>query len=68
MRRYRALYHHGAYAPAAYQNQVTEQVRALARRYGVGRDAPSGRPPRFAPPAARAAAPAGPAPEQLTLL
>jgi DNA repair photolyase len=66
--RYRALYHRGAYAPAAYQKQVTEQVRALARRYGVGRGAPSGRPRRFAPPAARAAAPAEPAPQQLTLL
>jgi len=66
--RYRALYHRGAYAPAAYQKQITEQVRALARRYGVGRDAPSGRPRRFAPPAARAAAPVQPPPQQLTLL
>jgi hypothetical protein len=62
------LYHRGAYAPAAYQKQVTEQVRALARRYGVGRGAPSGAPRRFTPPAARAAAPAEPAPQQLTLL
>src|SRR5215468_593194 len=66
--RYRALYRRGAYAPAAYQNRVAEQVRALARRYGVGRGAPSGRPRRFAPPAARAAAPAEPVPQQLTLL
>jgi DNA repair photolyase len=66
--RYRALYHRGAYAPAAYQKQVTEQVRALARRYGVGRGAPGARPRRFAPPAARAAAPEQPAPQQLTLL
>jgi DNA repair photolyase len=70
--RYRALYGRGAYAPAAYQKQVTEQVRALARRYGVGRGAPSGGrrggPRRFAPPAARAAAPAAPEPQQLTLL
>jgi DNA repair photolyase len=66
--RYRALYHRGAYAPAAYQKQVTEQVRTLARRYGVGRGAPSGRSRRFAPPAARAAGPAEPAPQQLTLL
>jgi DNA repair photolyase len=70
--RYRALYARGAYAPAAYQKQVTEQVRALARRYGVGRGAPSGGrrggPRRFAPPAARAAAPAAPEPQQLTLL
>src|SRR6516225_8147914 len=66
--RYRALYHRGAYAPAVYQKQVTEQVRALARHYGVGRGAPTGRPQRFAPPAARAAAPAGPAPGELLLL
>jgi len=68
MPRYRALYRRGAYAPAAYQKQVTEQVRTLARRYGVGRGAPSGRARRFAPPAARAAAPVQPAPQQLTLL
>jgi len=43
-------------------------VRALARRYGVGRGAPSGRARRFGPPAARAAAPVQPAPQQLTLL
>jgi DNA repair photolyase len=66
--RYRALYHRGAYAPAAYQQRVTEQVRALAQRYGVGRGAPRGRPRRFAAPAARTAAPAEPAPQQLTLL
>ncbi len=66
--RYRALYRRGAYAPAAYQKQVADQVRALARRYGVGRGAPTGRARRFAPPAARAAAPVQPAPQQLTLL
>jgi DNA repair photolyase len=70
--RYRALYGRGAYAPAAYQKQVTEQVRALARRYGVGRGAPSGArrggPRRFAPPAQRRAAPQTAAPQQLTLL
>ena len=68
MPRYRALYSRGAYAPAAYQKRVTEQVRALARRYGVGRGAPSGRARRFGPPAARAPAPVQPAPQQLTLL
>jgi DNA repair photolyase len=73
--RYRELYRRGAYAPRAYQQQVTEQVRALARQYRIGQQAGSqraarGRPPkaRFtgAPgnPAARAAA----APVQLTLL
>jgi DNA repair photolyase len=69
--RYRALYGRGAYAPAAYQKQVAEQVRALARRYGVGRGAP-GRArrggPRFAPPGERQAAPEAAAPQQLTLL
>jgi len=71
MPRYRALYGRGAYAPAAYQQQVAEQVRALARKYGVGRGAPGGRrgrPRRFAPPAERTAAPAAPEPQQLTLL
>ena len=38
--RYHALYGRGAYAPAAYQKRVTEQVRELARRHGVGRGAP----------------------------
>ncbi len=71
MPRYRALYGRGAYAPAAYQQQVAGQVRALARKYGVGRGAPGGRrgrPRRFAPPAERTAAPAAPEPQQLTLL
>jgi len=74
--RYRALYGRGAYAPAAYQRQVTEQVRALAARYGVGRGtprpAPRGRlagPPRGVPPAAgRHAGAAQAAAGQLTLL
>ena len=70
--RYRALYGRGAYAPAAYQKQVTEQVRALARRHGVGRGAPGGArrgaARRFAPPKARGAGPAAPTPQQLTLL
>ncbi len=70
--RYRAFYGRGAYAPAAYQKQVTEQVRALARRHGVGRGAPGaarrGGPRRFAPPQARGAGPEAPAPQQLTLL
>ncbi len=70
MPRYRSLYGRGAYAPAAYQQQVAGQVRALARKYGVGRGAPGGpgRPRRFAPPGARTAAPAAPEPQQLTLL
>jgi DNA repair photolyase len=70
--RYRALYGRGAYAPAAYQKQVTEQVRELAGRYGVGRGAPSAarrrRPGRFAPPAGRQPDFQAVAPQQLTLL
>jgi DNA repair photolyase len=70
--RYRALYGRGAYAPAAYQKQVAEQVRALARRYGVGRGAPSGRRSagrrRFTPPTGGHPAPQAAAPQQLTLL
>ena len=71
MPRYRALYGRGAYAPAAYQKRVTEQVRELAKRYGVGRGAPSGRrrrPGRFAPPIERTANPQTTASQQLTLL
>src|SRR4029077_12690725 len=70
--RYRALYGRGAYAPAAYQQQVTEQVKELARRHGVGRGAPGsgrpGRPPRFAPPAERRTDLQTATPQQLTLL
>jgi DNA repair photolyase len=35
--KYRELYGDRAYAPKAYQNEVAEKVRRLARRYGVGR-------------------------------
>ena len=70
--RYRALYGRGAYAPAAYQQRVTEQVKELARRHGVGSGAPSGghrgRPRRFAPPAERRADLQTATPQQLTLL
>jgi DNA repair photolyase len=70
--RYRALYSRGAYAPAAYQKHVTEQVRELASRYGVGRGAPSAarrrRPGRFAPPAERQPDFQAVVPQQLTLL
>jgi DNA repair photolyase len=38
--RYRGLYGRGAYAPKAYQQRVNEQVRELARRYGVGQHGP----------------------------
>jgi DNA repair photolyase len=38
--RYRGLYGRGAYAPKSYQQQITEEVRALARQYRVGQDGP----------------------------
>jgi DNA repair photolyase len=77
--RYRALYGQGAYAPRAYQQQVTEQVRALAQQYRIGQQAGSqragsraarGRPPkaRFSGAPARPAAQPAAAPVQLTLL
>jgi len=68
--RYRALYGRGAYAPKAYQQQVSERVRELARRHGVGRGrADRGRPRRAAaPPVTPDPAPIVPAATQLTLL
>jgi len=39
--RYRALYGTSAYAPRGYQQHITEQVRQLAERYGVGRASPA---------------------------
>jgi len=52
--RYRELYGAGAYAPRAYQRRVSEQVRQLAERHGVGRASPAQA--RRLPPARRAAA------------
>jgi DNA repair photolyase len=37
---YRGMYGRGAYAPKAYQGQIAEQVRELARRYRVGQATP----------------------------
>jgi DNA repair photolyase len=34
--RYRELYPRGAYAPAGYQSEVTDRVRAAANRHGLG--------------------------------
>lgn len=51
--RYRQFYGAGAYAPKAYQHQVSERVAALAARYGVGRASPY-RARRTAPPVRRA--------------
>ncbi|MCK2216340.1 Rv2578c family radical SAM protein [Actinomadura sp. ATCC 31491] len=64
--RYLELYGRGAYAPKAYQARVTAQVRELAERFGVGRDAPAG--PRRRPPRPAPVPPAPPPPEQLRLL
>jgi hypothetical protein len=72
------LYGPGSYARKDYQARITGQVRELAERFGVGRQAtPRGREaaraatPPAAPAGPPAAPPAGPpaAPhEQLTLL
>jgi DNA repair photolyase len=35
--KYRELYGDGAYAPKAYQQEISEKVRRLARRFGVGK-------------------------------
>ena len=64
--RYRALYGRGAYAPRAYQEQVSAQVRELAQRHGIGRTR-RGRRLRGGQPGP-AGPPARPAPVQLSLL
>ena len=55
--RYQGLYGARAYAPRAYQQHITEQVRQLAERHGGGRASPAGarRLPRARRPAAAAA-------------
>ncbi|MEU8245685.1 Rv2578c family radical SAM protein [Nonomuraea sp. NPDC048916] len=60
--RYLELYGRGAYAPKAYQQRITGQVKELAARHGVGRATPAG--------ARRAPSRPTPAPQaqQLTLL
>jgi hypothetical protein len=58
--KYRELYGDGAYAPKAYQNEIAEKVRRLARRFGVGR-ASAHQARRLPEP------PAVPVPEQLGL-
>jgi len=40
--RYREMYGGGSYAPKAYSARISEQVQALARRHGVGRQVRSG--------------------------
>jgi DNA repair photolyase len=39
--RYQGLYGNGSYAPRRYQQQITDQVRGFAARYGVGRASPA---------------------------
>jgi DNA repair photolyase len=70
--RYAELYGRGAYAPRAYQERITGQVRELAERYGVGRQAAGRsqpRRPRGEIRSERQSEPHEPPPhEQLTLL
>jgi DNA repair photolyase len=42
VRPYLSMYGRGAYAPKAYQQQIAEQIKELAERYGVGRASPAG--------------------------
>jgi DNA repair photolyase len=71
---YRRLYGRGAYAPKAYQAQIADQIRDLARRYGIGRATPAGARRIGPPPGRRDARPAAgaegeqQAPVQLSLL
>ncbi|SCG80564.1 intein C-terminal splicing region/intein N-terminal splicing region [Micromonospora echinaurantiaca] len=59
--RYRELYRSGAYAPQAYQRELTARVRIAARRHGLPRAERGGNRNLPEPPAP-------PATEQLTLL
>jgi DNA repair photolyase len=73
---YERLYGGGSYAPKWYQQRISEQVRGLARRHGIGGADPA-RARRIQPDAARRGAPAASpaaqgrstaAPVQLSLL
>jgi DNA repair photolyase len=68
VRRYLRFYGRGAYAPKAYQAEISGRVRELAQRYGVGATTPAaGR--RIGPPAPPAPEPpTTPEPLQLSLL
>ncbi|HEY3010956.1 MAG TPA: intein-containing Rv2578c family radical SAM protein [Micromonosporaceae bacterium] len=59
--RYDQLYRRGSYLPKAYQQEVTDRVKEVARRHGLGRRTPAQA--RQGPDAE-----APPPPEQLTLL
>jgi DNA repair photolyase len=71
VRRYLRFYGRGAYAPKAYQSEISGQVRELAQRYGVGATSPAAArrigPPGLGPEPAQQA-PAAPEPLQLSLL
>jgi DNA repair photolyase len=56
--KYRELYEGKAYSPKEFQKGITDRVRALIRRYGIGRRTPAN---------ARRIAEPRPAPEQLSL-
>jgi DNA repair photolyase len=70
---YRGMYGRSAYAPKAYQAQIAEQIRELARRYRVGQATP-GQARRIQPRApqpqrgTRPEPPPEPEPVQLSLL
>jgi DNA repair photolyase len=81
--RYLELYGYGAYAPKAYQNRISGQVRELAEKHGIGKPRPGAVPRRdrgtrpaavpgpkavTAIPEPRRLFPTQPEPEQLTLL
>jgi DNA repair photolyase len=69
VRRYLRFYGRGAYAPKAYQSEISGRVRELAKKYGVGATSPAAS-RRIGPPIDEAAATAParpPQPEQLQL-
>ncbi len=69
VRRYLRFYGRGAYAPKAYQAEISGRVRELAKKYGVGATSPAAS-RRIGPPIDEAAATAParpPQPEQLQL-
>ncbi|GAA5192998.1 intein-containing Rv2578c family radical SAM protein [Rugosimonospora acidiphila] len=64
VRHYRELFRGGSYSPSDYQRQVTDRVRAMAGRHGIGpRDRAAGRLAPLPPPPPRPEPPV-----QLTLL
>ncbi len=68
---YRGMYGRSAYAPKAYQAQISEQIRELARRYRVGQATPGQArriQPRTTKPTPAIEPEPGPEPVQLSLL